>query len=112
MSLLRHALCLVLGAAVALASILAHRTAFPFGLLLALATSFAVPWWLVRSRHPRTATTYAVGWLAVLALGVAGRPEGDFVLAGDVRGYTLMAAGFVMVLVGIVSLTGGRGRSA
>ena len=37
---------------------------------------------------------------------VVGRPEGDYALAGDLAGYALMAAGFVLVVVGIV----GAGR--
>jgi hypothetical protein len=107
-SLLRHLACLLVGAAVGLAAVLVHRSAFPFGLLLAVATSFAVPWWLLGSAKPRTAASYVVGWLVVLALVVAGRPEGDYALAGDVEGYTMLGAGFLLVVVGIVSLAGSR----
>jgi len=71
-------------------------------------TSYALPWWLVRSTWPRTAASYVVGWLVVLAVAVDGRPEGDYVLASDLAGYALLAAGFGLVLVGIVSLAGGR----
>jgi hypothetical protein len=39
---------------------------------------------------------------------VAGRPEGDYALAGDVEGYTMLGAGFLLVVVGIVSLAGSR----
>ena len=35
---------------------------------------------------PRTASSYALGWLAVFAVVVTGRPEGDFALAQDLRG--------------------------
>lgn len=111
MSLARHLGCLLLGALVALTAVLVHRTLFPLGELLAVATSFAVPWWLLRSRHPRTAGSYVVGWLAVLVVLVAGRPEGDYVVAGDVRGYLLLAAGFAMIVVGIVAFAGGVQRS-
>jgi hypothetical protein len=107
--LLRHLVCVVVGAAVALAAVAVHRSAFPSGLLLALATTFAVSWWLMCSTRPRTAASYSVGWLAVLALVVAGRPEGDFALAGDVEGYALLGAGFMLVLVGVVSVAGVRG---
>ena len=79
MTPVRHVVALLVGAAVALASLAAHRSLFPLGLLVALATTYAVPWWLLRSRHPRTAASYAVGWIAVLAVAVTGRPEGDYV---------------------------------
>ena len=50
-------------------------------------------------------------WLAVFAVVVAGRPEGDFALAQDLRGLLLMAAGVGLVVVAVVGLTGGRGSS-
>jgi hypothetical protein len=108
-TLLRHAGCLLLGAAVALAAVAVHRSAFPVGLVLALLTTYAVAWWLIRSRRPRTAASYALGWLAVLLAVTLGRPEGDFALASDVEGYALLIAGLPMLLVAIVSLAGGRG---
>jgi hypothetical protein len=107
-SLLRHLTCLVVGAAVALGAVLVHRSAFPFGLGLAVATTFAVPWWLLGSARPRTAASYVVGWLVVLGLVVRGRPEGDYVLAGDLEGYSMLGVGFLLVVVGIVSLAGRR----
>jgi hypothetical protein len=109
-NLLRHLACLVVGAAVALASVVVHRSAFPLGLLLALVTTFAVPWWLLTSVRPRTVASYVVGWLVVLVLVLEGRPEGDYALAGDLDGYALLGAGFLLILVGIVALAGRRGR--
>ncbi len=111
MSLLRHLACFVVGAAVGLASLLVHRSVAPLGLVLALATTFAVPWWLLGSARPRTAASYAVGWLVVLALVVGGRPEGDFVLAGDLEGYAMLGAGFLLLVVGIVAFAGRRGAT-
>lgn len=108
MSLLRHLACFVVGAAVALAAVLEHRSAFPFGLVLALATTFAVPWWLLASTRPRTAASYVMGWLVVLGLVVVGRPEGDYALASDTAGYAMLGAGFLLVVVGIVAIAGGR----
>ena len=108
MSLLRHLGCALLGAAVCLGALSVHRAMVPLGLLLALVVSFAVPWWLLRSAHRTTAASYAAGWLVVLGVAVFGRPEGDYVIANDVRGWTLLAAGPVMVLLGIVSVAGGR----
>ena len=87
-----------------------HRSAFPLGLLLAAATTYAVPWWLLRSSAPRTATSYAVGWLVVLGVVVAGRPEGDFAIAQDLRGRSLLlVVGLGLVAVALAGITGGRG---
>ena len=61
--MLRHGAALLLGALVALASVAVHRSAFPFGLLLAVVTTYAVPWWLLRSTRPRTAPSFVAGWL-------------------------------------------------
>ena len=93
---------------VALAAVAVHRGLFPLGLLLAIGTSYAVPWWLLRSGHPRTASSYVVGWLALFAVVVTGRREGDYALAQDLRGITMMVAGVGLVVVGVVGLTGGR----
>lgn len=108
MPLLRHLGSLLLGAAVCLGAVLVHRSLVPLGLLVAVGSSVAVAGWLRGSRHPRTAASYVVGWLVLLAVAVAGRPEGDYLVAGDVRGYVLLATTLVLVLVGIVSLAGGR----
>ena len=102
---LRHAGSLLLGALVALAAVGVHRSLFPLGVLLAVATTWAVPWWQLRSRWPRTAASYCLGWLGMFAVVVAGRPEGDYAVAGDLAGYALMAAGFGLV-VGVVALAG------
>ena len=96
----------MLGVLVALGAVVSHRSLFPLGLVLAVATSWAVPWRLLLSRWPRTAASYVAGWLALFAVVIAGRPEGDYAVAGDVAGYSLMGAGFVLVVVGIVALAG------
>ena len=108
MTLLRHAAALVLGLLVSLASVAVHRSAFPLGLVLALVTTYAVAWWLLRSAHPRTATTYVAGWLSVLALVLRGRPEGDFALAQDLKGVLLAVAGLGLVAIGAAGLPGRR----
>jgi hypothetical protein len=107
-AVLRHVMALVLGVLVAVASVVVHRTSFPLGLVLALVTTFAVAGWLLRSRHPRTAASYAAGWLATLLLVLLGRPEGDYALVSDLPGYALMLAGLPIFVVGLVGLTGGR----
>ena len=106
-AVLRHAGALLLGAAVALAAVAVHRSAgagLPWGLLLALAATFATAWWLRGSRWPRLAVSYAAGWLALFAVVVVGRPEGDYALASDLLGYTLMGASLLLVLVALATL--------
>lgn len=110
MTLLRHAACLVLGGVVGLAALLVHRDAFPLGLVLAVVTTLALSWWLVRSSHPRTGASYSLGWLGVLAVAVIGRPEGDFVVASDVAGYALLGCAFGEVAAAVVSLANPGGR--
>ena len=110
MSLVRHSGCVLLGVLVALAAVGVHRSLFPLGVLLAVAATWAVPWWQLRSPWPRTAASYCLGWLGMFAVVVAGRPEGDYALAGDLAGYSLMAAGFALVVVGIVALAGSSRR--
>jgi hypothetical protein len=104
-SLLRHVGALVLGAVVAVAAVDVHRWLFPVGLLLAVVTTYAVPLRLLASRWPRLASSYSFGWLVVFALVIAGRPEGDYAIASDLQGYTMMAAGLGLVLVAIVGFT-------
>ena len=108
MSVLRGAACVLLGAAVALAALAVHRMAVPLGLLFAIGTTFAVAWWLLRSSRPGSGAWYVAGWLAVFGVAVLGRPEGDYVIANDVRGWSMIATGLGLVVVGIVSVAGGR----
>lgn len=105
---LHHLAALLVGALVAVAALAVHRSVFPLGLLLAVVTTYAVPWWLLRGPVPRSAASYSVGWLVVLAVAVTGRPEGDFVLAQDLRGFSLMVAGIGLVVVAVVGVTAGR----
>ena len=108
MSILRNAACLLLGAAVGLGAIAVYRAMPPFGLLLGLGTSYATAWWLLDSRHPVGGSLYVAGWLAVLAVAVIGRPEGDFVIANDVRGWAMLLGGLGLVVFGLVSLAVSR----
>lgn len=96
----------LVGAATAVAAIAVHRSG-PAWLALAVTASLGAAWGLRSTGTPRLGAAYCLGWLVVLGLALAGRPEGDYVLAGDVAGYTLMATGFALVVLGITSL--GRG---
>ncbi len=106
-----HTAALLVGAAVALASVVVHRVDvhdLPAGLLLALVTTFAVAWTLWQTEERRLATSYAAGWLLAFGAVLAGRPEGDFAVAGDPTGYLLTAAALAVVVIGISSLAGRR----
>lgn len=96
----------LIGAATAIAALAVHRSG-PAWLVLAVAASVAVAWGLRSTGTPRLGAAYCVGWLVVLGFALAGRPEGDYVLAGDTAGYVMMATGFALVVLGITSL--GRG---
>lgn len=99
MTPLRHLGCGVLGAAVALAGVAVHRHGV-LGLLLAVVTCAGTGLLLASSRRPSLATSYAAGWLVLFGLLILGRPEGDYAIAADVPGYTLMVTGLLVVVVG------------
>jgi len=104
---LRHVGALLLGAAVALASVAEHRSAtvgVPWGLVLACASSVLTAWWLRRSALPRTGASYGVGWLALFTVVVLARPEGDYALAADVDGYAMLGLGLVVVALSVSAL--------
>jgi hypothetical protein len=104
-----HVVCLALGGVVGLAALMASRSTFPWGLLLAVGTSVAVPWRLLYSRLPRTVTSYALGWLVVFGVALVGRPEGDFLIAGDVEGYALIVGALLVLAFGVVALARSAG---
>ena len=92
--------CLLLGAAVGVQSVGVHS--WWWGLLLALAatvaTLFAVPggWW---RRLP-----FALGWSGAVAVLSSERPEGDYLVATNGPGYTLLVATIVVMLLGLVGV--------
>jgi hypothetical protein len=77
--------------------------------VLALVTTFAVAWALRHSSRPRTAASYAAGWLVVFGAVFAGRPEGDYAVVADLAGYALMVAAVLLAVVGVIAVAGGRG---
>ena len=99
MRLVGYASALVLGFAAGVAAIAVHRT-LP-GLLLGVGTALFVIW-TFRMWSPRTGAAFAVGWLIPLLFGVAGRGEGDYVVASDIHGWLLIASGFLVLVAGLV----------
>lgn len=106
-----HLLVVLMGAAVAVAAVAVHRIdvpalggSAPVGLLLALSASYAMVWALRLIEEPaRTAMSFALGWMVAFVFLLFGRPEGDYLVAADGVGYTLMVAGLVLVGLGIFS---------
>ena len=104
---MRHLGALLLGGVVALAAVVVHRAdafGLPIGLVLGVVASLSTAWHLRRSTAPRLAASYCLGWLAVLGLVLVGKPEGDFALASDALGYTLMAVGLLLAAFGVTAL--------
>lgn len=93
-------LLLVAGWATGLATVVLHG--LWWGLLLAGAASLTMlaalgsAWW---SRLP-----FGLGWVACVASMYGTRDEGDFVVAGDVSGYTLVALATMIFVVSVVTV--------
>lgn len=95
------------GSLVALAVVLVHRSG-ALAVLLAAAASVATALWLLRGPRPALAAGYGVGWVALLGLVVAGRPEGDWAVGGDPAGYVVMGTGLLLLVLGAAGLPGRR----
>jgi len=91
---------LAAGAVTGVAAVAVHQRWW--GLALAagavVATVLALPrgWW---SRLP-----FALGFVAVLGLAMSPRPEGDYLVPGNARGYLLLAVGLVVFLIAVATL--------
>jgi len=106
--LLGHAGALLLGVAVGVASVAVHRdrvAGFPAGLVFVAVVSVYVAWALrLLSATGRFGASYCLGWLVLLGYVLAGRPEGDFVIASDLEGYGLLVVALFMVVALVSSL--------
>jgi hypothetical protein len=82
----------------------------PWGLLLALATAFAV----VRAAELLAGTVAVVataaGWVLTLLWLQAPRPEGDFLLADDTVSYVYLFGGMLTVAAAVVVGINAAGR--
>ena len=92
---------LALGAGTAVAAVAVHEIGWwglPLALLATALTLRALPagWWL---RLPMAVGfTAMVGWLATP------RREGDYLVSADWRGYTVLAAALLVLVLGIATL--------
>lgn len=93
----------LLGAAVGLLAAVVHRgggAARPWGLSLAVAASVAVSAGLATLGAGRGVLVgYAAGWCAAVLVVVAGRPEGDYLVAADPLGWGFLVGAFAVVMV-------------
>lgn len=107
---------LALGAGVGLLALAVHReggASVPWGLVLACAASAAGSVGLqTLGAGPAVLTGYGAGWCLLVLTVLVGRPEGDYLVSGDARGwgFLLVASGSVLVatVVGVVTASARR----
>lgn len=107
------------GALTTIVALLAHRHSLSVGPVL-------IPWALVLTVVATYAATraagvlggaggaiaYGVGWTLMLLLTYRPRAEGDYLVAGDVRGYGLLAGGLGAVGLAIVQAVSQSSRQS
>ncbi|CAN5899923.1 hypothetical protein BH20ACT6_BH20ACT6_01410 [soil metagenome] len=94
------------GVCVGVLALVTHRlggTALPWGLALAAAVSVSVSAALGVLGAGRAALVgYGLGWGAAVVVALGGRPEGDYLVAGDPLGWGLLLGVFGAVVVATV----------
>ncbi len=88
------------GLAIGLASVALHSLWWGLALAIAATTAaaFALPagWW--------TRMAFAVGWFGAITYLLVPRSEGDYAIAADVHGYTLLGFALVLLVTSLVTL--------
>ena len=91
---------LAVGAGTALATVAVHELwwGLPLALVATAAALVALPagWW---ARLP-----FALGWTGFVGWVVTPRPEGDYAISSDWRGYTVVGAALLLLVIGIATL--------
>lgn len=91
---------LAVGAGTALATVAVHELwwGLPLALVATAAALVALPagWW---ARLP-----FALGWTAFVGWVVTPRPEGDYAISSDWRGYTVVGVALLLLVIGIATL--------
>lgn len=102
------------GVFVGVGALIAYRHAWlvggvtlPWGVVLCLATLYVVGRVAGLLGQNAGAFGYAGGWLAVFLATYQARPEGDYLIAADFRGYAYMFGG-----VGVLALVVGQTLAA
>ncbi|WP_052336401.1 DUF6113 family protein [Nocardioides alkalitolerans] len=75
-----------------------------WGVVLAAAATVAT----LTALPPRrwTRSPYALGWVVPVVLAAVGRPEGDYALGQNLRGYAVLGLAMVVAVAGVVALAG------
>ncbi|GGW86136.1 hypothetical protein GCM10010297_03750 [Streptomyces malachitofuscus] len=98
----------VLGAVVGVAGTLIQPAWFPGGLLLALAGEAGLVLGAARVMRSRAGgAVVAAGWMLVVILLTASRPEGDFLFAAGAGSYLFLLGGIGVAVI-CATLGGGR----
>jgi hypothetical protein len=98
--LLVGAALFAVGAATAVATVALHDwwRGFAFGAVVTLLVAYALPaGWSTR-------LAYAAGWDALVGWLTVPRPEGDYVISADARGYAVLGLGLVLLAGCVVTL--------
>ncbi|MFI2376032.1 DUF6113 family protein [Streptomyces sp. NPDC018964] len=91
---------LLLGAVVGAAGALVQPAWFPGGLLLALAGEAGLVLGATRALHSRAGGVWAAaGWMLVVVLLTASRPEGDFLFAAGGGSYLFLLGGIAVAVI-------------
>ncbi|CAL9448446.1 hypothetical protein GCM10010261_39850 [Streptomyces pilosus] len=99
---------LLLGAVTGVAGALVQPAWFPGGLLLALAAEAGLVLAAARVMGSRAGgVTVAAGWMIVVVLLTASRPEGDFLFAAGAGSYLFLLGGIGVAVI-CATLGGGR----
>jgi drug/metabolite transporter superfamily protein YnfA len=104
-----YVLLLVLGAVVGIAGCFVQALWLPGGLLLALVATAALFYGGSRLTGTRLgALVPGVGWFAAMLVAMSPRPEGDFLLTGEVASYAYLLVGALAVVICATMPTGQR----
>jgi hypothetical protein len=104
LQVLEAVLLALLGAAIAVAGVVAHE--LWWGLPLTAAALVCVLVWVGRGWLTRL--PLALGFVVVVGLAVPTRPEGDYLVSSSGRGYLLLALALAVLLVAVVTLPSPR----
>ena len=95
-----YAVLVVLGAVVGLAGCFVQALWFPGGLLLSLAAAFALFYGgRTLTRTKLGAGLPALGWFGMLLVANSPRPEGDFLVAGNLGSFVFLLGGLALAVI-------------
>jgi hypothetical protein len=95
---------LLVGVAGGLATVLLHQRGW--GLLLGLAAAAACTRALPRGW---ARVGFMLGWMGAVGWAMAPRPEGDYLVPGNLLGYAMLVGSFVLLLVALATSGPTRG---